>query len=41
MNYVVKGKMIGGFALVAYPAIYSASGVMTLLCSRSRSCPLS
>jgi Protein of unknown function (DUF2950) len=29
--YVVKGKMIGGFALIAYPAEYGNSGVMTLL----------
>ncbi len=28
-HYVVKGKMIGGFALVAYPAQYGVSGVMT------------
>ncbi|WP_338692308.1 DUF2950 domain-containing protein [Bradyrhizobium sp. 26S5] len=31
LNYVVKGKMIGGFALVAYPAEYANSGVMTFL----------
>ena len=31
MNYVVNGKMIGGFALVAYPAQYGNSGVMTFL----------
>ncbi len=30
-EYVVKGKMIGGFALVAYPAEYSVSGVMTFI----------
>ena len=30
-DYVVKGKMIGGFALVAYPAEYSVSGVMTFI----------
>jgi len=28
-DYVVNGKMIGGFALVAYPAQYGVSGVMT------------
>jgi hypothetical protein len=28
-DYVVDGKMIGGFALVAYPARYGVSGVMT------------
>jgi len=31
MNYVVRGKMIGGFALVAYPAAYRNSGVMTFI----------
>jgi Protein of unknown function (DUF2950) len=31
LNYVVKGKMIGGFALIAYPAEYGNSGVMTFL----------
>jgi hypothetical protein len=30
-DYVVHGKMIGGFALVAYPARWGASGVMTLI----------
>jgi DUF2950 family protein len=30
-DYVVKGSMIGGFALVAYPAIYGNSGVMTFI----------
>jgi hypothetical protein len=30
-DYVVKGKMLGGFALVAYPAEYGVSGVMTFL----------
>jgi Protein of unknown function (DUF2950) len=31
LNYVVGGKMIGGFALVAYPAEYGNSGVMTFV----------
>lgn len=31
MDYVVKGKMIGGFALLAWPAEYGNSGVMTFL----------
>ncbi|HUY26541.1 MAG TPA: DUF2950 domain-containing protein [Candidatus Binataceae bacterium] len=31
MNYVVDGKMTGGFALVAYPASYRDSGVMTFI----------
>ena len=30
-DYVVKGAMIGGFAVVAYPASYGISGVMTFL----------
>ncbi len=30
-DYVVRGKMIGGFALVAYPAEYGVSGVMTFI----------
>lgn len=30
-NYIVNGNMIGGFALVAYPADYGNSGVMTFL----------
>ena len=30
-NYVVRGHMIGGFALVAFPAKYGASGVMTFI----------
>jgi hypothetical protein len=30
-NYVVKGKMILGFALLAYPAEYGNSGVMTFM----------
>ena len=35
LNYIVKGKMIGGFALVAYPADYGNSGVMTLMVSHA------
>ena len=30
-SYVVKGRMIGGFALVAYPASYGVSGIMTFI----------
>ena len=30
-NYIVKGEMSGGFALVAWPAQYDASGVMTFV----------
>ena len=31
LSYVVKDKMIGGFALLAWPAEYGNSGVMTFL----------
>ncbi len=31
LDYVVQGRMIGGFALVAYPAEYAVSGVMTFI----------
>jgi hypothetical protein len=31
LDYIARGKMIGGFALVAYPAEYRNSGVMTFL----------
>ena len=30
-DYIIKGKMIGGFALVAYPAQYGSSGIMTFV----------
>jgi hypothetical protein len=32
-DYIVKGAMIGGFAIVAYPANYGVSGVMTFVIS--------
>ena len=35
LDYVVGGKMIGGFALVAYPAEYGNSGVMTFIVSHA------
>ncbi len=35
LEYVVHGKMIGGFALVAYPAEYRNSGVMTFMVSHA------
>jgi hypothetical protein len=34
-NYVVHGKMTGGFAFVAYPAEYRSSGVMTFIVNES------
>ena len=30
-DYIVNGKMVGGFALVAYPARWGASGVMSFI----------
>jgi len=30
-DYLVKGRMVGGFGLVAYPANYGVSGVMTFV----------
>lgn len=30
-SYMVRGRMIGGFALVAYPAQYGNSGIMTFV----------
>jgi Protein of unknown function (DUF2950) len=33
MDYVVNGKMIGGFALVAFPDEYGVSGIKTFLVS--------
>jgi hypothetical protein len=34
-DYVVKGKMIGGFAVIAYPAKYGVSGVKTFMVNQS------
>jgi len=30
-DYVVDGKMVGGFALVAYPASYGSTGIITFM----------
>jgi hypothetical protein len=30
-DYVVKGRMTGGFALIAWPAFYDSTGVMTFI----------
>ena len=35
LEYIVHGKMIGGFALVAYPAVYRNTGVMTFIVNHS------
>lgn len=34
MDYVANGKMSGGFALVAYPVAYEASGIMTFIVNK-------
>ena len=33
MDYVVNGRMIGGFAVIAYPAKYRISGITTFMVS--------
>lgn len=32
-DYMVRGNLIGGYAMVAYPARWGASGVMTFICN--------
>jgi hypothetical protein len=32
-DYLIRGKMMGGFALVAYPAKWGTSGVMSFICN--------
>ena len=34
-SYVINGRMIAGFAMVAYPAEYGKSGVMTFIVSHN------
>jgi hypothetical protein len=34
-NYIIDGKMLGGFALVAYPARYGNSGIMTFMVNQN------
>ena len=34
-NYVINGHMVAGFGLVAWPADYGASGVMTFMVNRN------
>ena len=31
LDYVIRGRMLGGFALMAYPAEYGKSGIMTFI----------
>jgi hypothetical protein len=34
-SYLVNGKMVGGFAFVAYPGVYRSSGVMTFIVNQN------
>jgi hypothetical protein len=34
-SYIINGEMTGGFAFIAYPAEYRASGVMTFIVDES------
>ena len=34
LNYVIEGAMIGGFALVASPAVYGVTGVKSFIVSQ-------
>jgi Protein of unknown function (DUF2950) len=34
-SYIAHGKMVGGFAFVAYPAVYRASGVVTFIVNQN------
>jgi hypothetical protein len=34
-SYVINGRMIAGFAMVAYPAVYGETGVMTFIVSHN------
>jgi hypothetical protein len=36
-SYIVNGKMVGGFAFVAYPAAYNSSGIMTFIVNQQGS----
>ena len=34
-DYIVNGNMIGGYAIVAYPAVWGSSGVMTFIANHN------
>lgn len=34
-SYLVNGKMVGGFAFVAYPAVYRSSGLMSFIVNQN------
>jgi hypothetical protein len=35
-DYVVNGQLTGGFALIAWPAVYGSSGIMTFIVNQDR-----
>lgn len=35
MNYIKEGKMVGGFGLLAYPAKFGVSGIMTFMVNKT------
>jgi hypothetical protein len=34
-SYIANGKMVGGFAFIAYPAVYRSSGVVTFIVNQN------
>jgi hypothetical protein len=34
-DYVINGRMVAGFALIAYPATYGETGVMTFMINQN------
>jgi hypothetical protein len=34
-SYLVNGKMVGGFAFVAYPAVYRSTGIMAFIVNQN------
>lgn len=34
-NYMIDGKMTGGYALIAYPALYGTTGIMTFIVNQN------
>ena len=35
VDYVANGRMLGGFAMVAYPVVYGETGIMTFIVNRN------
>jgi hypothetical protein len=34
-NYIINGRMVAGFALIAFPANYNSTGVMTFIVNQN------